>query len=225
MKIFKANYLSLAIAAITACICIISCNGGSNNNSSRTKSNPDTADTNDLVTIQESDQLQSNTDTAIEIMDEKDIRLNGKLQRYFSLKEFKRVLGEPDSTKLLLDEEPCTTIFQEPDGSVDSAAKYLFKNGSRFESTKGKVAIDEIKFTNGDFIVFKNTTLNKHTSVAELKKLFPNAGRHISDIDVAGEGKLQVMELREDKDNISDGHIKIFIKNGKLYSLHWWFPC
>lgn len=167
--------------------------------------------------------IKRNTD--IEVMDEKDIRFNGKLKRYFSFSEFQSVLGEPDSTKLLSDEEPCTNIFQEPDGSVHPEAKYLYKNGSRFECSQGKVAIDEVKFGNGDFIVFGNVSLSKQTTLAELKKLFPNAAEHIGIMDVAGEGELQVIQLREDKNNISDGHINIFIRNGKLYSLHWWFPC
>jgi len=89
---------------------------------------------------------------SLEVIDEKDIRFNGKLKRYFSLKEFWLVLGEPDSTKLLSDEKPCTNIFQEADGSVDPQAKYLYKNGSRFESSQDSLAIDEVKFANGDFL-------------------------------------------------------------------------
>jgi len=49
-------------------------------------------------------------------MDEKDIVLNGKLKRYFSLNEFKSILGEPDSVRLLSDVEACANIFQEEDG-------------------------------------------------------------------------------------------------------------
>ncbi|WP_285008592.1 hypothetical protein [Pedobacter faecalis] len=167
--------------------------------------------------------LQS--DTAVEVMDEKDILLNGKLKRYFSLKQFHSVLGKPDSSQLLSDVEPCTNIFQEPDGSVHPEARYLFKNGSRFECSQEKVAIDEVNFSHGDFIIFRKQRLNRHTTLATLKKLFPNAAKHIGVMDVAGEGALQVIKLREDKDNISDGHINVFLKFGKLYLLQWWFPC
>ncbi|MBS7565361.1 hypothetical protein KHS38_13195 [Mucilaginibacter sp. Bleaf8] len=173
----------------------------------------------------ENSTSQTEADTAIEVMDEKEIRFNGQLKRYFSFKEFQLVLGKPDSTKLLSEIEPCTTIFQEADGSVDPEARYLYKNGSRFECSRGKVAIDQVRFSDGDFLIFHHQSLNKNTTVSALKKLFPNAAKYIADIDVADEGKLQVMLLREDKDNVSDGHIKIFIKNGKLYSMHWWFPC
>lgn len=165
------------------------------------------------------------SNTAIEVMAENDILLNGRLKRYFSLKEFKPVLGEPDSTQLLSDIEPCTNIFQEADGSVDPEERYLYKNGSRFECSGDKVAIDEIRFEKGDFLVIKDYTLNRNTTIADLRKIFPNAAKHIGVSDVAGEGKLQVLQLREDDNNVSDGHINLYIKNGKLYGIHWWFPC
>ena len=52
-----------------------------------------------------------------------------------------------------------------------------------------------------------------------------DATKWIGTMDVYGEGKLSVIELREDENNISDGHVKMFVKNGKLYMFHWWFPC
>ncbi|WP_129714817.1 hypothetical protein [Pedobacter sp. SYP-B3415] len=165
------------------------------------------------------------TDTVPEVMDVKDIRFNGKLGRYFSSREFKSVLGAPDSTRLLSDEEPCVTIFQEPDGSVHPKARYLYKNGSRFETSRGKVAIDHVSFEKGDFIIFKNVRLDKHTTLVTLATIFPNATRKIAPIHVSGEGMLRVFQLIEDESHISDGHVEVFIKDGKLYSLHWWFPC
>lgn len=222
---FRSIYLFRFLLYIIPCLLIISCGGDavqSSKSTSQKQYKPkDVTDS----SKEQPPKIAIKRNTAIEVMDEKDIRFNGKLKRYFSFSEFQSVLGEPDSTKLLSDEEPCTNIFQEPDGSVHPDAKYLYKNGSRFEYSQGKVAIDEVKFSNGDFIVFGNVSLNKQTTLAELKRLFPNAAEHIGIMDVAGEGELQVIQLREDKNNISDGHINIFIRNGKLYSLHWWFPC
>ncbi|WP_155845735.1 hypothetical protein [Chryseobacterium gregarium] len=63
------------------------------------------------------------------------------------------------------------------------------------------------------------------TTITDLQKIFPNAVRDIGNMDVYGEGKLQVIQLREDQNNISDGHINTFLKNGKLYFMHWWFHC
>jgi len=227
-SVLSSNAWSIYLLSGMLCLLIVSCGGDADQAFEAAAQKRNRA-------VQVSDGPKSQTlkisgnkakrDTAIEVLDEKEIRFNGRLKRYFSYSEFRSVLGEPDSTKLLSDEEPCTNIFQEADGSVDPDARYLYKNGSRFECSRGKVAVDEVRFSDGDFIVFHKVTLNKHTTLAELKNLFPNATEHMGDMDVAGEGVVQVIQLREDKDNISDGHVNIFVKNGKLYSLHWWFPC
>lgn len=159
-------------------------------------------------------------------MSEKDILFNGKLSRYFTVKEFEKTFGKPDSTKLLAEEEPCTFIFDtetQTDNMNDN--KYFYKDGSRFENFKEKVAVDEFRFFKNNFILFKGKKLSALTTVIELQKIFPNAVKNIGTMDVYGEGNLQVIQLREDDNNVSDGHLNIFLKNGKLYFMHWWFPC
>lgn len=83
----------------------------------------------------------------------------------------------------------------------------------------------EFRFYKNSFLNYKGIILNSETTTEDLRKLFPNAVNEMGTLNVYGEGKLQVIELREDSNNISDGHIKVFIKNGKLYFMHWWFPC
>lgn len=227
-QLSRTNTAILFALYILSCLLMISCNtdaGRSSKAAGQKQKNSNGIGNRSKSQLPKVARNNLEHNKAVEVMNEKDIRFNGKLKRYFSLKEFQLLLGEPDSTKLLSEEEPCTNIFQEADGSVDPEAKYLYKNGSRFENAQDKVAIDEVMFINGDFIVFGKVTLNKHTTLAELKTQFPNAAKHIGLMNVAGEGKVQVIQLREDKDNISDGHINVFIKNGKLHSLHWWIPC
>ena len=89
-----------------------------------------------------------------EVMQESDILFNGKLTRYFSLDDFGKVFGKADSIKLMSEEAPCNYIFENEDGSKDMEDKYLYKNGSRFENTKNKVAVDEFRFTKNNFILF-----------------------------------------------------------------------
>lgn len=161
----------------------------------------------------------------IEVFDVNKMRFNGKLGRFFSLQEFETVFGKADSTKLISEQEPCAYIFENPDGSKDMDDRYLYKNGSRFENNQQKVAVDEFRFYKSSFLKYKGIILNSETNIQDLKKLFPNAVTKIGTLDVYREGKLQVIELREDENNISDGHIKVFLKNGKLYFMHWWFPC
>jgi hypothetical protein len=160
-----------------------------------------------------------------ELMRVEDILFNGRLKRYFTTKEFESVFGKADSIKLMSEEEPCSYIFENVDGSKNMEDKYFYKDGSRFENTKDKIAVDEFRFTKSNFILFKGEKLNSSTTITDLQKLFPNAIKDIEYLDVYGEGKLQVIVLREDENNISEGHIKIFFKNGKLYFMHWWFPC
>lgn len=154
-----------------------------------------------------------------DIMFEDDIRFNGRLKRFFTLDEFEKVFGQPDSVKLLVEEAPCITIFdtEAPDD------KYLYKNGSRFETSGSSVAVDEFWFANGDYITYKGKKIDAGTTISGMKKLFPDAV--VGRINEYREGELSVMVLKEGKEGISDGHIKLFFKNGKVYFMHWWLPC
>jgi len=160
-----------------------------------------------------------------EVMFEEDILFNGKLKRYFTLNEFHNVFGKADSIKLMSEVDPCNYIFENEDGSKDMNDKYLYKNGSIFENTKQKVAVNEFRFTKDNFVMFKRVKLNSSTTIIELQKLFPNAINKIETMNVNDGVTLQKIKLREDGYNNSDGHIEIIIKNEKLYLLRWWFPC
>lgn len=160
-----------------------------------------------------------------EVMNEKDILFNGKLTRFFNIHEFEDVFGKPDSLVLMSKEEPCNYIFENEDGSKNLEDKYIYKEGSKFENSKNKVAVDEFRFTNTNYINYKGLVMNSNTTKNDLKKYFPYAIENIMTLDVYGEGKLEVILLREDIENNSEGHIKVFFKNDKLYFMHWWFPC
>lgn len=197
-----------------------SCYNSKTSHSETNKQNPT-----EKVSNPEKQTSTNKTSNQIEVFDVDKMLFNGKLSRYFSLKEFELFFEKADSIKLMSEEEPCAYIFENPDGSKDQDDKYLYKNGSRFENNKDKVAVDEFRFTKKNYLKYNNVILNSRTTIKDLRKLFPNAVNAIDTLDVYGEGKLQVIQLREDKDNISDGHIKVFLKNGKLYFMHWWFPC
>lgn len=154
-----------------------------------------------------------------DVMLEKDIRFNGKLGRYFTLTEFKNNFGKPDSVKWLKDEAPCVTIF----GTEAPDDTYLYKDGSRFESRKDSVAVDEFWFKSGNFITYKGMKIDANTTMEEMQRLFPTAVKGRLGLDK--EGMLWLIKLREDESGISDGHIKLFFKNNKVYFMHWWHPC
>jgi len=68
--------------------------------------------------------------------------------------------------------------------AIDPQTKYLYKNGSHFECSRGKLAIDEIKFANGDFIIYPNHKFDRNTTIVDLQALFPNAAKQIESVDV-----------------------------------------
>lgn len=154
-----------------------------------------------------------------EVMQEADIRFNGKLKRFFTRAEFEKVFGKPDSIQLLKDEAPCITIFdtEAPDD------QYLYKSGSRFETSKDRVAVDEFWFQDGNFITYKDNRIDANTTITDIKQLFPTAVNERLGMDK--EGKLWMIQLKEHEKGVSDGHIKMFFKNGKVSFMHWWFPC
>lgn len=166
-----------------------------------------------------------NQPNSIEIFDADLMLFNGKVKRFFSLNDFKKNFGEPDSTQLMSREEPCSYVFENIDATKNLNDKFLYKNGSRFENSNEKVAIDEFKFTKNNFLVYKGITFNASTTIAQLKEIFPNAVENIGIMNVYGEGELQMIQLREGDYELYDGHINIFLKNGKLYFMHWWIPC
>ena len=156
-----------------------------------------------------------------DVMLAEDIRFNGKTERIFDLKDFEKVFGKPDSIRLMADEEPCAYIFEE--GTPED--RYLYKNGSSFENSKEKVGVNEFRFMNGNYILYKGKRIDAKTTLDDVRKIFPNSVKNIDQLERPGEGKLPVIRLREDKEGISDGHINIYFKNNLIHSIWWWFPC
>lgn len=154
-----------------------------------------------------------------DVMLDKDIKFNGKLDRFFTRGEFEKVFGRPDSIQLLKDEAPCVTIFdtEAPDD------KYLYKNGSRFETSGDSVAVEEFWFLNGNFISYNGIRIDANTTIEDMQQLFPTAVSERQGMDKVG--KLWVIRLREDNEGIVDGHIRMYFKDGKAQSIHWWSPC
>lgn len=206
------------LTIISIVILLFSCTAKNNKRSDRFNKLKDTISNNYTDSI-------SNSFNQNEVMLETDIFFKGKLNRYFTLNEFQKVFGKTDSIKLMSQETPCNYIFENEDGSKDVNDRYFYKEGSRFENSKEKVAVDEFRFSKNNFILYKGINLNSSTTLADLEILFPKAIKNIQTIVVFDEGELQVIKLREDENNISDGHLKLFIKDGKLYFMHWWFPC
>lgn len=173
-------------------------------------------------TVHHSKQISEEVkDGQDDVMLVEDIRFNGKTERIFDLKDFEKVFGKPDSIRLMADEEPCAYIFEE--GTQED--RYLYKNGSCFENSKEKVGVNEFRFLNGNYILYKGKRIDAKTTLDDIRKIFPNSVRNIHQLERPAEGKLPVIRLREDKERISDGHINVYFKNNLIHSIWWWFPC
>lgn len=210
MKIFNQGDRSIHSLLFIPLFLLVSCSGGNNTKKSA---------------IDPKKMAETFVVDDAEVFDVEHMLFNGKIKRFHTLDEFKTVFGEPDSTKLVSEEEPCTFIFENPDGSKDMNDRYLYKDGSRFENHRDSVALGEFRFYRNNYLKYKDIILNSSTTVDDLNKIFPNAMKKIEPINVYGEGRLQVISLREDENNVSEGQILIFIKNNRLYFMHWWFPC
>jgi hypothetical protein len=182
---------------------------------------------NELKTNKKEEDNHSSTvkDATNDVMLVDDILFNGKLKRYFTLKEFDITFGKPDSTKLLNEVQPCNIIFENSIGEIYQDDSYLYKNGSSFQKNGENLAVEEYRFLNGNFITYRDHRIDSETTKNDLKKIFPKAFRIIIQDQHYEEKKLESIILKEDKEGISDGHIKIFFKRGKIYSIWWWFPC
>ncbi|WP_347217792.1 hypothetical protein [Chryseobacterium sp.] len=182
------------------------------------KETKDKADSAVHNTKQVSEDIKEGQD---DVMLAEDIRFNGKLKRIFDLKDFEKVFGKADSTKLMADEQPCYYIFEE--GDLND--KYLYKNGSCFENSKQQVGISSFRFLNGNFILYKGIRIDSKTTLEDIKKIFPNSVRNMSHLETYDGKELPMITLSEDKEGISDGHINVSFKNNRIHSIWWWFPC
>ncbi|WP_313580174.1 hypothetical protein [Chishuiella sp.] len=162
----------------------------------------------------------------LEILDIDSALFNGKIKRFFPLKDFEKYFGKPDSIVSVDTIGVCSFVFMGDNGYKNPNDKMLYKNGSEFEMSDGEVAISKFRFNDNNYIKYNNIILNSTTTVDELSKLFPNAISKIYILDVYNEGKLQVFDLREGDYPDSDGdHMKFFLRNGKLSFMYWWSPC
>ncbi len=169
--------------------------------------------------------VHAQEDLETEFFDVEVALFNGRLKRFFTYDAFQAAFGKADSVHLLMDLQPCSYIFEEEDGSKHADDVYLYKDGSRFEKSQEKVAVDEFRFTKTNFIHYGGILLNEQTSLADLQKLFPRAASQAQRLSVEKEGDLFVLQLAESIDGQSDGQVRLYLKDGRLYYIHWWFPC
>lgn len=168
----------------------------------------------------------------IEVMDSKDIKYQGKLPLVFSVSDFVQCFGEKDSTQSVFIDPPCNDgyFWYKFDGSqtreeVEKINQYWFKDGSKYQRYADSVVIENFKFSPKNFITYRGKRFDSNTTLQDLQKIFPNAVKSMGTIPVYEEGDLVLIILKEEPNGVSDGHLRLFLKNGKLYMMHHWVPC
>ncbi|MFM1998455.1 MAG: hypothetical protein RL204_402 [Bacteroidota bacterium] len=157
-----------------------------------------------------------------EVMKQSEILFNGKLSKYFSYSDFKKHFGLADSTKKLIDVDPCTYIFQSEEQPTNDN-QFLYKDGSTFESYKQEIGIEVFCFRKSNFITYQGIRIDSTTTLDEMEKLFPVAVKNILPSPYSDQPHMQFIQLNEEFP--SDGLIEFYFKNKRAYSIHWWFPC
>jgi hypothetical protein len=164
--------------------------------------------------------IQVTTSNSVEAMSEKDIMLNGQHHRALSLSDYKRIYKKPERRIRVTTEEACTSNFEDNPNS-----EFYFNKGIKFEVSKNKVIVDEFKFTQGNYIIFKQQRLSKNTTLEVVSKIFPHAFSKLKKFNTPENGVMKCIALEETPNHSSDGKVLLFFKKNKLYMLQWWFPC
>lgn len=150
---------------------------------------------------------------SIEVFQTDHALLNNKLHLNTNLRQFEILWGKPDSIITPDYNEICAAGFEED-------FQYLFKDGSAFEIFKDSILFGEILFEGNNFITYSGVTLNKHTTLSDIKHLFPQA------VKQAGyEGTPEAIKLRDTANKDSDSSILLFFREGKLERLVNFIPC
>lgn len=150
---------------------------------------------------------------SIEVFQIEHALLNNKLHLNTNLRQFEALWGKPDSIITPNYNEICAAGFEED-------FQYLFKDGSTFEIFKDSILLGEIFFTGNNFITYKGVTLNRHTTLADIIRLFPHAVKQAE-----YEGTPEEIKLRDTANKDSDSSILLFFREGKLERLVNFIPC
>jgi hypothetical protein len=150
---------------------------------------------------------------SIEVFQVDQALLNNKLHLNTNLRQFELLWGKPDSIITPDYDEVCAASFEEE-------FQYILKDGSEFEMFKDSIVFSEIRFCGESFVTYNGITLNKNTTLADIKKRFPHAVKQAE-----YEGVPEEIRLRDTVNKDSDSAILMIFKEGKLEKLVNFVPC
>ncbi len=165
-------------------------------------------------------QLKDSTETVnTEYLDWDSFMINGKLPLQSSRKEVTALLGEPDSIITPDYSKVCGSFFFENDFQL------FYYGKSHFDLFDDTLVVQSLYFNDQSAIelISPSLTLNRHTTLSDLEKLFPETSKQKSEINDLS-GKMILIRLAVYKTNLEDKWY-LFFKDGKLIQLMYWIPC
>ena len=114
------------------------------------------------------------------------------------------------------------TVIEEHDEYLD----WRSVRGYEFEHFGDSLYFQSVTFgQNKDlFLQSNDIKLNSSTTMEEVKKLFPNAAKNVSKMDVYKIGEVDAIALPRSK-TLSDRHWLLMFQTGKLIRIDDWSPC
>ena len=155
-----------------------------------------------------------------EYLDWRSVRINAKVPLATTVQNFERILGKADSVNSINWEVTCSSTFRSED------SKLAYYRGYEFEHFGDSLYFQSVTFgQNKDlFLQSNDIKLNSSTTMEEVKKLFPNAAKNVSKMDVYKIGEVDAIALPRSK-TLSDRHWLLMFQTGKLIRIDDWSPC
>ncbi|MVN21199.1 hypothetical protein [Mucilaginibacter arboris] len=154
-----------------------------------------------------------------EYIDFNSVRINGKLPLITKTTLLYKLLGKPDSIVVPNMDNICTSFYDKP-------FKQAYIKKSNIEIYGDTAVVTSINFESRFSLDLKTKTirLNHNTTLLELQRLFPNAVKSQTELDVDKLGKAVSVSLAL-SERFSDGSWLLFFKNGKLVRIDYFMPC
>ncbi len=186
------------------------------------------ASTKDAIIDNKATNTTINIDTTVkqkfsagntEYIDFDSVRINGKLPLITKTTLLYKLLGKPDSIVVPNMDDICTSFYDKP-------FKQAYIKKSDIEIYGDTAVVTSINFESQFSLNLKTKTirLNHNTTLLELQRLFPNAVKSQTELNVYKLGKAVSVSLALSKQFSDDSWLLLF-KNGKLVRIDYYVPC
>jgi len=164
----------------------------------------------------------SNIDTThnsnLEYLEWGSLKINNQFPLMGKKVDLIALLGQPDSIVTPIMNDICVSYFEKD-------FNYLYFRGSRFETSGEMAVISSICFYNSNIeLTSDKLRFNKSVTIEFVKKIFPNAIKDSTEVEIDIFGKVVSVRLPASKKDEENAFILLF-KQGKLIQIDYHMPC